>query len=128
MDCPGGRSTGEIIFNLIKTSLSSHGLDLDKIMGAASDTTNSMIGEHNSVKSRFLNLNPKIFYSKCVCHSAALVASYACEELPKSCEQLVRDISSYFSHSAIREANWKLTQEMCELNPKKIPKLCFTRW
>ena len=34
-------------------------------MGAASDTTNSMAGEHNSVKSRFLILNSNIFYSHC---------------------------------------------------------------
>jgi hypothetical protein len=78
VDCPGGRATGEVIFNLIITSLTTAGLDSKKIIGAASDGINSMIGEHNSVKSRFLNLNNKIFYSKCVCHSAALVASNAC--------------------------------------------------
>ena len=79
VDCPVGRATGEVIFNLIITSLTTAGLkNSKKIIGAASDGINSMIGEHNSVKSRFLNLNNKIFYSKCVCHSAALVASNAC--------------------------------------------------
>ena len=50
-DCPGGRATGELIFNLIISLLTKAGIDTKKIMGAASDGTNSMIGEHNSVKS-----------------------------------------------------------------------------
>ena len=109
VDCPGGRATGEAIFNLFISSLTTSGLDSKKIIGVI---TNSMVGEHNSVKSRFLNLNNKIFFSQCVCHSAALVASNACEEL-------VRDVYNYFSHSPIRETNWKLLQEMSDINPNR---------
>ena len=127
-ECIDGHTTGEAIFNLIIQKLDEIKMDKFRIIGAASDTTNLMIGEHNSVKSRFLVLNPDIFYSNCVCHSAALVASYACAELSKTSKQLMRDVSNYFSNSAIRVYDLKLQQEMLNVNPNRILAISQTRW
>ena len=104
-ECKDGHTTGEAIYNLIIARLAAAKIDSKYIMAAASDTTNSMVGEHNSVKSRFLKLNKDLFYSKSVCHSSALVASYACRELPRSVEQLLRDIANHFSNSALRNVD-----------------------
>jgi len=48
------------------------------LVGFASDDANVMFGNHHSVKSLLDRDVPNIFVVKCLCHSLALCASYAC--------------------------------------------------
>jgi len=65
---------------------------------------------------------------KCICHSAAILASKVCEQLPRSTEELLRGVASYVSGSA------KWCAQLCEIQDyfnkerKKILKLVNTRW
>ena len=72
----------------------------NNIIGFAADTTNVMFGSHHSVATLLKATVPNLFTMKCLCHSAHLCASHACEKLPRTVEDMVRDTYSYFSHSA----------------------------
>ena len=62
------------------------------MIGFAADTTNVMLGAHQSVAALLQQKIPDLFVMKCVCHSAHLCASYACEKLPRAIEDLVHDV------------------------------------
>ncbi|KAJ8961310.1 hypothetical protein NQ314_005959 [Rhamnusium bicolor] len=72
--------TAEIIFNTLITSLKIFNLNIEDVLGFASDTTNVIFGQNNSIVSRIKEANPNCVFIKCVCHSVALAVSYACKE------------------------------------------------
>ena len=76
----------------------------DNIIGFIVDMTNVMFGSHHLVVTLLKVTVPNLFTMKCLCHSAHLCASHACEKLPRTVEDMVRDTYSYFSHSA--EVGW----------------------
>lgn len=106
----------------------SHNIPLKNIIGYASDTTNVMFGQHHSVVTLLKAEIPHLFCMKCLCHSAHLCASHACERLPRSVEDLVREIYSHFSHSAKRLAEYKRFQSFTNTEPHKLLKPAQTRW
>jgi hypothetical protein len=65
---------------------------------------------------------------KCLCYSAHLCASHACEKVPRVFEDLVRDIYSHFAHSAKRLGECKQFQHFTKTEPHKILKPAQTRW
>lgn len=65
---------------------------------------------------------------KCSCHSAALVALYACGVLPRSCKKVVHDIYNFFAHSNKRTHQYREFQEFTNTEPHKILKPSQTRW
>lgn len=46
---------------------------------------------------------PYLYVMKCICHSAHLCASHACEKLPRAIENMVRDIYSFFRVTVLRD-------------------------
>lgn len=64
--------TGENLFDLINEALSSRKIPWSNIVAFESDTTNVMVGKHNSVLSRVKTMQPNIFSQGCVCHLANL--------------------------------------------------------
>ena len=82
-----------------------------------------MFGQHHStcLKEKI----PHLFVMRCICHSAHLCASHACEKLPRAIENVVRGVYSYFSHSAKRLAEF---QHFAQVEPHKILKPAQTRW
>ena len=118
--------------NLFKALVSAFERDSipfeNNIIGFAADTTNVMFGDHNSVASRLKDKIPNIFLMRCICHSAHLCASYACEKLPRTAEELLRDVYNYFCHSAKRQAEYALFQYFAEVEPHKMLRPCQTRW
>lgn len=65
---------------------------------------------------------------KCICHSAAIIASKACLALPRAPEDLLRQIGSYVSGSSKRCAQLEAVQETLGVRKKKILRTCATRW
>ena len=104
------------------------GIPLPNIIGYASDTTNVMFGQYHSVVSLLKEKIPHLLTMKCLCHSAHLCASHACEKLPRAIEDLIRDIYSHFAHSAKRLAEYKMFQEFTETEPHKLLRASQTRW
>lgn len=69
-----------------------------------------------------------IYIQKCICHSLHLCASAACKALPRTCEDLARDIYNYFKSSCKRVNQFKQFQDFCNISPHKILRPAQTRW
>lgn len=91
----------------LTSSFNKNQIPLSNVIGYASDMTNVMFGQHHSVITLLKGIIPHFYTMKCLCHSAHLCASHTCERLPRSIEDLVREIYSHFSHSAKRLAEYK---------------------
>lgn len=121
-------SSGENLYLLITQCITNHNIPFENLIGFAADGASNIMGEHNSVCSRLRALHPGITIFRCICHSIHLCASEAAKTLPRHCEDLLRNIYSYFSHSAKRKNEFKEFQEFCQTKPHKILHVSQTRW
>ena len=103
-------------------------IPITNVIGMACDNASVMVGSRNSFITRLKNVVPDLIVLNCICHSSALVASKACEKLPRSCEELIRSEASYISGSAKRCAVLQEFQEFFGVERKKVLKLSSTRW
>lgn len=94
----------------------------------ASDNASVMIGCKNSFFSRLQLEVPNVIMLNCICHLSAIIASKACEKLPETCENLIRNVATYISGSAKRCAILTEFQEFFDVEKRKILKLSNTRW
>ena len=86
------------------------------------------VWEHNSVVSRLKEKIPSIFVMHCICHTAHLCASHACEKLPWTVEELMHDVYNYFCHSAKHQDEFRVVQYFSDVEPHKLLRPCQTRW
>ena len=121
-------SSTETLFQAICSAFEKESIPLSNIIGFAADTTNAMFGEHNSVASRLKEKISHIYLMRCICHSAHLCASHACEKLPRTAEDLLHDAYNYFCHSAKRQSELKNFQYFTETEPHKLLRASQTRW
>jgi len=89
-------ATGKNLYNCLITAFNDCNIPSDNIIGFGSDGCNSMMGANNSVASRMIQNYPGISIWTCICHSLHLCASEACKILPKRCEDLARQVYSFF--------------------------------
>jgi hypothetical protein len=96
----------------------------------ASAGANAMMGSKHSLRVLLMNDIPNLYFIKCVPHSLALCASYACLKLPRTPKDLVRDLHNYFhqSYSYKRERELKEFQAFVECQPHKLLYPSQTRW
>lgn len=121
-------ANAEHLYTGIITSLTEKSILLDNVIGFASDGCNVMMGEHNSVASRFRENFNGIFILKCVCHSLALCASEACRQLPRSAEDLARNIFNFFHASSKRLTAFQQFQVFTDTEVHKMLQPAQTRW
>lgn len=108
--------------------LTNKQIPLKNFVGFASDTTNSMVGQHNSVFSHLKDRIPHIACVKCSCHMIHLVASKACLKLPRFVEDFLRNVGSHFSRSSLRQEKLKELQIFFNVDVHKILSPSITRW
>lgn len=77
-------ATGESLLTIIKNAISDVGLSLSNCIGFGSDGAAGMVGERNSVWSRFREKAPNCLLFRCVCHSSALYVGKAFNSLPST--------------------------------------------
>ncbi|KAF9417162.1 hypothetical protein HW555_005673 [Spodoptera exigua] len=118
----------EDLCNSLLTWLEDRQIPLKNFVGFASDTTNSMVGEHHSVFSHLKQKVPHIACIKCSCHMIHLVASKACLKLPRSVEDFLRSIGAHFSRSTKRQNKLKEFQDFFGVDIHKILSPATTRW
>ena len=123
-----GSASGEALFNAIMSCLNTYSIPLSNFIGFAADGASNIMGSVNSVTSRLKNASPGIIVFKCVAHSIHLCSSEAAKTLPRACEDLVRNIYSFFAHSAKRKFEFKEYQLFCNVKPHKILHPSATRW
>ncbi len=100
----------------------------ENLIGFAADGANSMLGAHHSLSALLKADVPHLCIMKCICRSFALYTSNACLKLPRSVEDLARDIYSYFNCSPKRIGELEEFQVFTNVKPHKILHPCQTRW
>lgn len=121
-------ANAENLYRALIDSLTNRNVPLNNVIGFGSDGCNVMMGDNDSVKTRFIRDFAGIIITKCVCHSAHLCASEACKQLPEGVEQLARDIYNFFKHSDKRLFDFRNFQSFVAVEPHKILKPSQTRW
>lgn len=116
--------TANDLYLCLKLTLSKKNIPISNLVGFSSDTTNVMVGQHNSIFSHLKSDLPEIALIKCSCHMIHLCASKACLELPRSVEDLLRNIGAHFSRSFSRQEKLK----ECQTYIHKILLPSQTRW
>lgn len=116
------------LFNCLKDCLTSENIPLSNFVGFSSDTTSKMVDQHHSVFSLLKAEIPDIVCVRCLYHLIHLAASKACLKLPRSVEDLLRNISSHFSRSCVRQETLKKFQEFHSTKLHKILSPSTTRW
>lgn len=119
---------GEDLANGLVNWIKGKHIPLKNFVGFASDTTNSMVGQHNSVFSHLKEKVPHIACIKCSCHMIHLVASKSCLKLPRFVEDFLRSVGSHFSRSSCRQDKLKQFQEFFKTDMHKILSPSATRW
>ena len=74
--------TANKLFEVIDCLLSEKRIPWSNVLGFESDTTNVMMGKHNSVLSRIRSKQPNVFSQGCVCHLSNLCLLAVIEFLP----------------------------------------------
>lgn len=125
---PVQEETAAALFELLKTDLAKHDVQVTQLIGFAADTTNVIFGEHNSVASRIKEENPNCLAIKCACHSCALAVSHACSLLPRNLEQVIKECYNYFALSSKRCLEFKEFQEFSESKQYRMLRFYDIRW
>lgn len=116
------------LFELLKNAITAKKIPLQNFIGFSSDTTNVMAGNNNSVFSLLKKNFSSIVCIKCSCHMAHLAISKACLKLPRSVEDLLRNIGSHFHRSHARIKKLEEFQEYFQTGIHKILSPSITRW
>lgn len=121
-------ANAEHLYDGLLKTLNNFCIPQSNVIGFGSDGCNVMMGEHNSVASRLRVSCPGIFTMKCVCHSAHLCVSEACKYLPRSCEDLARNVYNFLKSSSKRQSELKQFQRFMDIEPHKLLHPSQTRW
>lgn len=116
------------LFSAVKKCFNDKGIPFGNVIGVASDGAAVMVGKNNSFFSRVKEEVPYSLLMQCICHTSAIVASKACAELPRSPEDLIRNIANYISGSTKRCAVLCEFQNFFHTEKHKILKVSTTRW
>lgn len=118
-------TTGKGLFETTLEELKSLGLVVDDMRGQGYDNGANMKGKHQGVQKRFLDVNPRAFYTPCGCHSLNLTLcdmAHVCTK-GKSFFGVIQRIYTIFANSINR---W----EILKINVKgwSLKSLSQTRW
>ncbi|CAL1292739.1 unnamed protein product [Larinioides sclopetarius] len=100
-------TTGEALFDAMKTLLCEFDLDLKDCVGFGTDGANNMTEENNFVCSKIKQLSPNCIKMQCVNNSLALCVKKAFEILLSHLGFLLTEIPSWFKNSTGRRENYK---------------------
>ncbi|VEN52571.1 unnamed protein product [Callosobruchus maculatus] len=120
--------TANDLFKTVLNIFEQRKIPITNLVGFSSDTTNVMFGRYNSVFSLLKEVLPSVVYVKCSCHMAHLAVSKACLKLPKSVEDLLRNLGSHFSRSSSRQKKFLDFQNFFKVEIHKILTPSNTRW
>jgi len=121
----------DAITEAVCKTIEEKGLNIKKMVGLGSDNASVMVGINNGVYKNLKEKVPSLIHIPCVCHSLQLAVSAAASTaLPRNIEYLIKETYNWFSHSTLRQAQYK---NLCNAinnghDPLKIVKACDTRW
>ena len=123
---------GAKIFEAIEETFTRDSMLWTNCVSLSIDNTNTMIGANNSVASRFLEMNPKLFVAGCPCHLAHIAASHANDAfsdiLGINVEDICIDCFYWFSKSSKRKGKLLEYFELCNQDYQAVLKHLSIRW
>ena len=120
--------TADKLFDAIDSTLEERKIPWSNVVGFESDTTNVMMGKHNSVLSRVKSKQPGVFSQGCVCHLSNLCLLAGVKALPVDVGDFFVDLFYIFNKSAKQKEEFREFQEFTGTKELKIIKHCKTRW
>lgn len=120
-------TTGERLYELIKTVLLSCKLDLNNMVGQAFDGASNMSGSKSGVAARFLKDYKKAIFVHCHSHKLNLAIQASCKHLADVTKVLdtVQSVSVFVERSAKRHALFEHVQGSQHITLKLLTE---TRW
>ncbi|XP_048621665.1 zinc finger MYM-type protein 1-like [Brassica napus] len=118
-------TSGEGLFREIQNVLVSLDLNIDDVRGQGYDNGSNMKGKHKGVQKRFIDVNPRAFYTPCGCHSLnlALCDMASTSEKASSFFGIIQRIYRVFASST---KQWKILEDM--VGGLTVKSLSKTRW
>ena len=116
-------TTGQGLFDVTQAELKA--LDIDDVRGQGYDNGSNMKGKHRGVQKRFLDINPRAFYTPCGCHSLNLTLCDMANTCTKAKDffAIIQRIYTIFANSSKR---WQILKDNVKgLTPKS---LSTTHW
>lgn len=118
----------DTIYHNLKQCFNEKGIPMEYEIGFCADTCNVMFGRNHFVSQLLLQDHPWIVPVKCSCHLIHLCSSRATLKLPKSLEDLCRNISAHFHFSSQRRDALHEFQKFFNVEERNILKPGQTRW
>ncbi|PWA74998.1 zinc finger MYM-type protein 1 [Artemisia annua] len=118
-------TTGQGLFDVTHDELKSLDLDIDDVRGHGYDNGSNMKGKHRGVQKKFLDINPRAFYTPCGCHSLNLTLCDIASSCGKAMDffGVIQRIYTMFANSSKRWLFLKNNVKGLTLKP-----LSITRW
>ncbi|XP_021985488.1 zinc finger MYM-type protein 1-like [Helianthus annuus] len=118
-------TTGLGLFEVTCKELESLDFDIGDMCGQGYDNRANMRGKNKGVQTRFLEKNPRDFYSACGCHSLNLALCDMANTITKSKEFFgtIQRLYTIFAHSINR---WQILKD--NVKGLTLKSLSTTRW
>ncbi|GKB66542.1 zinc finger MYM-type protein 1-like protein [Tanacetum coccineum] len=118
-------TTGQGLFDVTQAELKALDLDIDDVRGQGYDNGSNMKGKHRGVQKKFLDINPREFYTPCGCHSLNLTLCDMANTCNKAKEffAIIQRIYIIFANSSKR---WQILKD--NVKGLTLKTLSTTRW
>ena len=126
IEMPDGKAN--TIYNKMLECLNEKGIPIQNVIGFCADTCNTMFGKNHSVSQLLVSNHPWILPVKCSCHMINLCSSHASLKLPKSLEDLCRNLYAHFHVSSQRRNALAEFQDFLKIDRHQMLRAGHTRW
>ncbi|ONM36359.1 General transcription factor 2-related zinc finger protein [Zea mays] len=117
-------TTGQGLFDVLQDELKKLDLDIDDVRGQGYDNGSNMKGCKKGVQKKFLDINPRAFYSACSCHSLNLtLCDMAQAGGKKDFFGIIQRIYTIFAKSTKR---WQILKD--NISGLTLKLVSATRW
>nr|XP_033335269.1 uncharacterized protein LOC117225674 isoform X1 [Megalopta genalis] len=118
----------ESLYKYFEFALEKYQLSMKNVIGISIDTASVTLKKKKSFVSLLLKSNPNIAVFPCICHNIQLLASDACEHLPKNLAKLMYKVYTYFSRSLKRQQRLREIQTEMNLAMQEMLEPSKTKW
>ena len=122
--------TGKNLADVILTSLTEYGINLNYLRGQGYDGAAAMRGKFNGVQKHITDKYPLAPYVHCSAHSLNLAISDACKETPiRNCMGVISSVQNFLNTPKRNHVLLASVESLVpESKKKRLKSVCPTRW